>query len=102
MTEITLQQTPNQSFSFDADGVSYDIAIKTADSVIADISIDSEAKIQGIRVMPYRPIIPYEYLAVGNLFFITENGEAVDYTKFGVTQSLVYLTPEEVMDLNVY
>jgi len=104
MIEITLQQTANQSFSFDIDGFSFDVVLKTADSVIADVSIDGELKISGVRAMAYRPIVPYQYLTLGsgNLFFITENGEAPDYNKFGLSQSLVYLTAVEVDFLNAY
>ena len=104
MIEITLQQKPNQSFSFDMDGLSYDITLKTASSVVADVSIGNEIVIQGMRCMAYRPIIPYEYLAQegGNFFFITDNGEAPDHEKFGSSQSLFYLTAEEVGELNAY
>lgn len=104
MVEITLQQTPNQSFSFDLDGKTYDVTLRTTETIIADISIDNELAISGVRVMPYRPMIPYEYLAKGggNLFFITENGDALNYELFGVSQYLAYLTQEEVEFLNAY
>ena len=104
MVEITLQQTPNQSFSFDIDGKTYDVTLRTTETTIADISIDNELAIIGMRVMPYRPIIPYEYLTMGggNLFFITKNGEHLNYEEFGISQYLVYLTPPEVEFLNAY
>ena len=104
MTEITLQSVPNQSFSIDVGDLSYDINIKTGDSTFADVSINGTVIIQGVRVMPYRPIIPYEYLTGGNgnFLFITENGDNINYENFGVNQSLVYMTREELEFLNVY
>lgn len=104
MIEITLQSVPNQSFSINIGGISYDVSIKTGDSALADISMNGNIVIQGVRVMPYRPIVPYEYLTQdnGNMLFITDNGENIDYTKFGVTQYLVYLTADEMSFLNAY
>ena len=104
MIELTLQAVPNQTLSFSAGDVSYDVTIKTADSAIADISMGGEIVITGIRILPYRPIVPYEYLTRGNgnLFFITENGDAVDYEKFGINQTLVFLNADEVDFLNAY
>lgn len=104
MIEIALQQTPNQSFSLDVDGLTFDITLKTATYTVADVYIGNELIISGTRVMPYRPIVPYEYLLqeAGNFFFITEDGEYPMYDQFGTTQSLVYLTADEVGALNAY
>lgn len=104
MIEIELQQAPNQSFSIDIDGVTFDITLKTASYTVADVYIGSDLVISGVRVMPYRPIVPYEYLeqGAGNFFFVTDNGEYPSYSEFGMTQSLVYLTAAEVEALNAY
>lgn len=104
MIEISLQSVPNQSFSFNIAETAFDVTLKTSDSLIADISINGETVIQGVRIMAYRPVLPYAYLSqsAGNLFFITENGAAPSYELFGVTQTLVYASEEEVESLNVY
>ncbi len=104
MIEIALQQVPNQSLSFDIDGFTFDMTLKTTETLIADVSIDSTVKVSGMRVMAYRPIIPYKYLTPdsGNLFFITDDGEAPDYNLFGISQTLVYLTAAEVDFLDAY
>lgn len=99
MIEITIQSVPNQLLSIDIDGYSFEIALKTAGTMIADISIDQVMKVQGIKCLPNKPIIPYEYLEHGNFFFVTENEEYPDYTQFNISQSLVYLTADEMVAL---
>lgn len=104
MIEISLQPVPNQSFSFNIAETSFDVVLKTADSLTASVAINGEPVIQGIRVMAYRPVLPYAYLTqgAGNLFFITADGEAPDYKLFGLTQTLVYATAAEVESLHAY
>lgn len=98
MIEIQLKQIPNQALSIDIEGNTFNITIKTTDakSTIADISINSNAVIKGIRCMPNRPIIPYKYLEQGNFFFATMDDEYPYYTSFGTTQRLVYLSTSEL------
>ena len=93
---IEIQAVPNQAFSVVIDKVLFDIALKTTSVTIADISIDGSIKLIGVKCMPNRPIIPYEYLESGNFFFVCEGEEYPYYTNFGITQSLVYLTVEEM------
>lgn len=96
MIDIELQAIPNQSFGIIIDGVSFDIVIKTTTVTIADITIDGVVKLQGVKCMPNRPIVPYEYLENGNFFFVCDGEEYPYYTNFGISQSLVYLTPDEM------
>lgn len=97
MIDIELQAIPNQSFSIIIDGVSFDVAIKTTSVTIADITIDDVIKLQGVKCMPNRPIIPYEYLENGNFFFVCDGEEYPYYTNFGTSQNLVYLTADEMV-----
>lgn len=99
MIDISLQNIPNQSFTFTADDTSFKVTLKTTnDRTIADFIINDTIKIDGVRVMPNKPIIPYPYLEYGNFFFVS-NGESYPfYADFGITQNLVYLTPAEMND----
>lgn len=96
MLEISLQNTPNQSFSLDTEGVVFDITISTTGVTVMDVVIDGVLKIGSAKCLPMTPVIPYRYLEHGNFFFITENDEYPDYTKFGISQRLVYMTPSEM------
>lgn len=99
MILLKIQAVPNQTLSVDIDGVSFDISLKTAGTIIADITVDQVVKVQGAKCLPNKPIMPYEYLEHGNFFFITENEEYPDYTQFNISQSLVYLTVDEMVAL---
>lgn len=99
MIEITIQSVPNQTLSIDIDGYSFDISLKTAGTIIADISIDQVVKVQGVKCLPNKAILPYQYLEHGNFFFVTEDGDYPDYTQFNISQSLVYLTADEMVAL---
>lgn len=100
MIDIILQPVPSQSFSIDIEGNSFNIAIKTAGTVIADITINNSIKILGVKCRPNLPIIPYGYLEAGNFFIITEAEELPDYAQFGITQQMVYLTALEMEAYN--
>jgi len=100
MFNIGLQQEPNQSISVTLDGNFFNIVIKQAfDAMYVTISINSVLTISNVRAVTGTPIIPYEYLENGNFIFLTLNNELPFYTQFGITQSLVYLTAEEVAEL---
>ena len=104
MKRIRLQAIPNQTASFDLGGLSYEMTIKSTDNhTIADIKIGGDDVIRGIRIMPFRPILPYEYLAAngGNLFLLTETDCcSPNYKQLGITQYLVYLDSDELEALN--
>lgn len=96
MIDIILQPIPSQAFSIDIEGNTFDIAIKTAGTMIADITINNSIKILGVKCQPNLPIIPYWHLEEGNFFIITEAEELPDYAQFGITQQMVYLTAAEM------
>lgn len=93
---VPLQVQPNQSLTIRLDGASYEIAIKTAGSVmIADIARDGAALVNGQRCLAGAPLLPYRYLQTGNFVFLTNNDTAPWWESFD-TQALVYLTAVEV------
>lgn len=96
MIEIKLLAVPNQSISITIDGIVFGIVLKTTSITVADIYIDEVLKIAGVKCRPNLAIVPYEYLINGNFYFVVEGEELPDYTKFGISQSLVYLTKAEI------
>jgi hypothetical protein len=97
MLEIALIQTANQTFNVDLENLQFAITIKEANGVmIADIAINGETVILGTRVLAGEPIIPYEYLQDGNLVLSTLENELPYWELFGVSQTLLYLTNEEM------
>ncbi len=97
MITLPLQAIPNQSFTFSEADFRFEVTIKEAAGVMAvDISVDNSIIIQGQKVVSGGPVIPYRHLESGNFAFITENDEIPYYDQFGVSQSLIYLTPDDL------
>lgn len=98
MRDIPLQMVPNQSMSFTVEGARWDVTIKACGSIMAvDVVVDDVPLIQGVRTVAGADVIPFEHLTDhGNLFFITEDDDLPWWEQFGVTQFLVYLTPQEL------
>ena len=101
MIEIQLKQVPNQKLSINIDSVVFNITIKSTDSgsTIMSLNIDGTDVLSGVRCMPNRLIIPYQYLENGNLFFACLDDAYPNYANFGTTQKLIYLTTAELETL---
>jgi hypothetical protein len=96
---IPIENIPNQSLSIQLDGVRYGLRFKDLGGMMAvDISIDDQLIIEGLRVVGGYPLIPYKYLENdgGNFIFSTELGDLVYWDQFGITQSLLYFSAEEL------
>ena len=96
---INLEAIPNQSLSIQLDSFRYGIRLRDISGMMAvDISINDELIIEGQRVVGGFPLIPYQYLEEngGNFVFLTELGDIVYWDQFGISQSLLYYTPEEL------
>lgn len=102
MIEIEVQQIPNQEFIRDVDDVKYNLRIRTFnDMTFMDITADDVVLKKSVRLCPNTPIIPYKHLTKGgNFMFICLDGDYPHYTKFGITQQLVYMTNEELDEFN--
>lgn len=100
MQTVPIQPVPNQQFSFSADNNTYSIILKaTALIMSASISINGVLVIEGLRAAAWRVIIPSEYQENGNFMFMTQNLQLPWYQKFGVSQSLVYLSQAELQSI---
>lgn len=100
MLEIPLSAIPNQSLSIRLDNFQYNLRIYFLGTVMAmDITRDGNVILTGQRLVPSYLVIPYEYLEAGNFAFVTDDDDYPDYTKFGITQFLYYLSESELAAL---
>lgn len=100
MQNIPLAAEPNQSFNVRLDDTRYAVRLKEANGVmVADITIDDVVTLSATRVLAGEPLIPYLYQQVGNFVLLTNGDELPDWSQFGVSQSLVYLSPAELAAL---
>jgi hypothetical protein len=100
MYKIDLYNIPNQEFDISFDGIRYTIKLRTIQEnfTIADIYIDNELVKSSVRCCPNMPLIPYQYLRGngGNFFFQCINNDYPTYTLFNKTQTLIYVTKNEL------
>ena len=99
---VPLEAVPNQSLSIQLEENRYVLRFREIGGMMAvDISINEEIILQGERVVAGSGLIPYRYLEEGggNFIFITELGDIPYYDQFGVTQTLLYVTIEELGEI---
>lgn len=97
MRVVPLATIPNQSLTIQLDGARWSLALKEARGVMcADISLDGTDLLRGVRIVAGEPLIPYRYLQNGNFLFLTNNNEIPDWGSFNASQTLVYLSAEEI------
>ena len=98
MRTIPLDAAPNQSVSINIGENRWTLRIKEAtSSMIADVSLNDQPLLYGIRFCVGTPLIPFRYLAGnGNFLLLVNDEELPDWQQFGVTQQLVYVYPSEI------
>lgn len=102
MQLIPIASVPNQSFSVELDGSLYDLALTAANGCMAvSIGSNGNAIISGMRAVSGSLIIPYDYLNSGNFLFLTLNEDQPDYTKFNVSQVLIYVSAADIASMQV-
>lgn len=100
MIEIPLQPVPNQSFSVQLDGARYELTFKHAAGIMCvDVTRDDVELLRGHRVVAWAPLLPYRHMEAGNFCILTEDDDLPHYSAFGYTQTLVYVSPEELAEL---
>jgi len=103
---IELQQIPSQRFAITLGGNNYDIRVYMMEySMAYDLDVnnsrdnrdDGSWLVTGFKFSHEVPMLPYRHQEInGNLILIIPDNEEADYTAFGITQFLAYLTQEEV------
>lgn len=95
MFKIPLTSIPNQSISFNMDGAYWEVHVFQAiERMYIDITRNSQVVIQGSRCLGGIPLMPYRYMYAplfGNFIFDSD----ADWTKFGNSCNLFYLTADE-------
>ena len=102
MIEVPIVNSPNQSLSITLDGNRYDIRIHACKDNLGnlvmafDIAQNGTMIVEGMRAVAGFPIIPSAYLENGNFVVVTQNDEIPNYTKFGISQNLIYASQTEL------
>lgn len=100
MQSIPIQALPNQSFSIPLDGNQWDFVIRSTNGTISvTLTLNGSIVIENMRAVGGMRIIPSIYEEAGNFVIVTANFEIPDYTKFGVTQQLIYVSATELAAL---
>jgi len=99
MQTLALAPVPNQEFTTTLDGNLYDIAVYVAAGTMCyDISVNGTPLLTGQRITPGFFLIAYGAYEgqTGNLMLLTNNFALPDYTLFGTSQTLIYMTLAEI------
>lgn len=99
---LALASVPNQTFTAVLDGDRYEIAIYVVGSTMAvDVTRNEIAIVTGMRIVGTQFFIPYiAYYGGqhGNFLLQTVNDDLPDYTQFGMSQTLVYMSFSDILD----
>lgn len=92
MKIIPLNTVPNQRLRVTLGGHEWELTLKAARGVMCcDIRRDDVVIVQGIRMMPEQPLIPYRHLTSdGNFAVLTEGDTLPWWELFDKMQTLIY------------
>lgn len=98
MRQVNLLAVPNQALSVSIDGVLWNLRVVQARNCMAvDVSRNGEMLILGQRIIPNSPILPYRYLSTyGNFAILTLRDEFPNWKRFGIDQSMIYVSASEL------
>ncbi len=99
MQVINIIPVPSQEITITINNIRWLLRLKgIGNSVIMDVNVNGEEIVKGLKLLGNTQIIPYNYLSIarGNFMMEVEEGELVDWEKFGDTQNLFYFNEEEV------
>lgn len=100
MKDISIAALANQTFFVQLDDRAYTITLHEATGCMTvTIVRDDEVIVSGSRVVPGTPLLPYRYQEAGNFVLTTADGALPDFSQFGTTQFLVYLSQDELAAL---
>lgn len=96
--QIPLKAIPNQSLSITPDSNTWDIVVKSTEegTVNVSLTLNTVDILDSALAVPGSFIIPCEYQESGNFIFLTQNFQVPNYTLFGVSQFLFYLSAAEL------
>jgi hypothetical protein len=98
MLQLPIQALPNQQFQAVLDGNAWDFTIRSTNGVMsATLVLNGTTVVENARCVAGSFIIPSQYEEAGNFLFLTANNALPDYTLFGNSQSLIYVSPAELV-----
>lgn len=97
MLTIPIKNIPNQAFSIILDDNQYDFTIKDClGNVAVTIIRNGELIVSNARAVSNKRILQSKYQEIGNFSFLVPNNELLNYTLFGSTQTLIYISQAEL------
>jgi hypothetical protein len=97
MLQLPIQPLPNQQFQAVLDGNAWDFALRSTNGVMsATLVLNGATVVENARCVAGSFVIPSQYEEAGNFLFLTANNALPDYTLFGNTQSLIYVSAAEL------
>jgi hypothetical protein len=99
MIDVGIAALANQELTIQLDERFYIISLRDVGGTSAStITREGVTLVSGLRITPGTPMLPYRYQEAGNFLLLTDADALPDYTQFGVTQFLVYLTEAELAE----
>lgn len=101
MYNVPLKQVPNQVFSVALNGKDYRIALRTIQGMtFMSCWVDGVLLFYNQLCTPNNWVNVYDYISVNGRFYFESLGdEYPNYRSFGVSQRLLFLTPDEVVEV---
>lgn len=94
---VPIQAIPNQQFTITLGGVLFDITLRTIDDFTAtSIRKNDVDVLDGSRTPAGALLLPYRYEESGNFLFVATDFALPYYTKFNITQQLLYFSADEI------
>lgn len=97
MELINIDAIPSQRFTVTLGGNNYDIKIYSIDGHMSyDLSLNAVSVVRGFKMVNDILLLPYTYQEInGNILLSLPEDEIPDYSSFGTSQYLYYLTQDE-------
>lgn len=97
MQNIPIQAIPNQQFNIVLDDNRWDITIKSTKGTVSVTLIrNGQVIVSNARAVAGMRIIPAIYQEAGNFAIISQNQSIPEYSQFGVSQFMLYLSEAEL------
>lgn len=98
MLLVPIKNIPNQMFSITLGDVGYRVALRTIQGLtFMSVWVNDEPLFYNQICTPNNWVNQYDYISVnGKFYFYCLDDEYPSYEKFGITQALYFMTPEEV------
>lgn len=102
MQNLPIKNIPNQSLTVVLDNNQWGISIKETNGCMSvSLTKNGVDIISNMRAVANTKIIPSKYEEDGNFVFLSATQNLPDYMQFGITETLVYASPDELEALRI-